>query len=506
MTLGRNILWNFAAFVWLSLLVVLVTPYMVGKLGLEAFGLWAVITAFSSYLTAMDLGLGNALIRFMAAENERGDQAAVEAYFRSGLTLQMLIGALASIALFFASGLIVHRWIQAPEWIRSEAVVSFRLSSITILLGFLVGVFSAVPAALHRFDLLAVRTVVFLSVQYVMILIVLHAGGGLLEVIAVYVLGTAITLTYLAVLSRRMLPDIRLLPGWNSRAVKDLLSFGRMKFPAQVSNTLLQQWDRVALGIRVPVAMVSFYAIPQRISLRLGQIAENIAGPFYPAVASHIVADRTESLQNQYRQGVRLVALAVCGSIAVLGGLTGPLLSVWMGNDFAVHGTWPFRLLLFAYGASAMFTLPSVAADAAGRPGIPAAFLVAGSLLHAVVVWLVIPRFGLSGAAGGVCLGFLVPLIFGVPAIHRRIPVLPSLRSLISETGPIVLAGCATAGIAWAISHATYPGSGPAPLIICLVACSLFYLGLTFLFGGLRPRDFRRIALLFQPAPDGSQE
>jgi O-antigen/teichoic acid export membrane protein len=504
MNLGRNILWNIAAFLWLSLLIVFVTPYMVGKLGLEAFGLWAVINAFGGYLTAMDFGLANALIRFVATANEQGDRNAVQAYVRSGITLQTLIGALASILLFAASNLIVHHWITTSASLHEEALLSFRLSAVAILLGFWISALSSIPAALHRFDLLATRTVVFFSVQYLMILIVLHFGRGLSEIIGIYVLVTAVTACYLAWVARRVLPGINLFPGWDSGAVINLLRFGCMKFPAQLSNTLLQQWDRIALGVRVPVDTVSYYVVPQRISQRLGQVAENIAGPFYPAVASHFVAERIEVLRNQYRQGVRFVALAVCGAIAVLGGLAVPLLSVWMGNDFAAQGAWPFRLLLVGYGASAMFTLPSVAADAAGRPGIPAAFLVTASLLHAVVLWLAIPRFGLPGAAGGVCLGFLLPLLLGVPVIHRKVPFLPPLSSVFNATFPMVLAGACTAGLSWLISLTPYPASGPVPLLGSLLTFSVIYLGLVFVLGGLRVHDFRRMALIFQSTSRGS--
>src|SRR5262245_8813 len=145
MTLARNILWNFLAFIWLSLLVIVVTPYMVRHMGLAAFGVWAVIMALNVYLTAMDFGIGNALIRFMARANEQGDQARVESYIRSGVAMQAGLGAFFSLALFAASGLIV-RWMQVPADLESEARAAFRLSSPAVLFGFLGVAYIAVPA------------------------------------------------------------------------------------------------------------------------------------------------------------------------------------------------------------------------------------------------------------------------------------------------------------------------------------------------------------------------
>jgi O-antigen/teichoic acid export membrane protein len=301
-------------------------------------------------------------------------------------------------------------------------------------------------------------------------------------------------LMYLMWVSKRLLPKAVLLPGWERGAVMQLLRFGRMKFPAQLSATFLQQFDRIALGALAPVNLVSYYVVPQRISQRLSQTSEQIATPFYPTISSHLIADRISALRHQYQQGMRMVLMAVCGAIAVLGGLAVPLLKVWMGDDFAREGSMPFRLLLLAYGASAIFTLPSVAADAALRPGIPAAFMVAGSLLHAVLLWIAIPRWGLTGAAGAVLCGYLILLLGGVPALHRRIHALPPLASTIMECRGALVAGSLTFLVAAFIARGGYAGSGVLALLISAAGLSLLFLVLAYAMGGIRKDDFHRMA------------
>jgi len=504
MNLGRNILWNIAAFLWLSLVIVFVTPFMVRRLGLEAFGLWSIITAFNGYLTAMDLGLGNALIRFLALENERGDRRALEGYLQSALTVQAGLGLAGAAILFWAAGPATERWIHVSPAFVPVAVTSFRLAALAVLLGFMVGAYSAVPAALHRFDLLALRTILLFSLQYSMIIAVLWRGGGLQEVMGAFVLGMVFILLYLIVVSRMLLPSISLRPGWSPRAARDLFKFGRMKFPAQISVTLLQQFDRLALGAMLPIAMVSYYAVPLRIAQRLGQVSENVAAPFYPAVTSHLVAQRHEDLGRQYRQGTRIVVAAVCGAIAVLGGLATPLLAVWMGEDFARYGAWPFRMLLLAYGMSALYTLPSVGADAAGRPGVAAFFLIAGAVLHMIVILVAVPHLGLGGAALGVLIGFAVPFFFGVPFIHRRIPALPSVPTLIGDVRGALLAAAITLLATGLLSRQRVMAMSWPTFLLSLGVSSGMYLALLFAFRGLRVDDFRRFTRAFLPRTRGA--
>jgi O-antigen/teichoic acid export membrane protein len=228
-------------------------------------------------------------------------------------------------------------------------------------------------------------------------------------------------------------------------------------------------------------------------------VAENVSGPFYPAIASHLVADRHEALHRQYRQGMRVVASIVGGTVAVLLGLAIPILSVWMGEAFAQNGTWPFRLLLLAYGASALFTLPSVAADAAGRPGIPAFFLVAGALLHVVVICVAVPRWGLVAASAGVLCGFLLPLLIGVPVMHRRVSALPSMVDILRDLRGILFAALITLLLAWMSSGLVKTEGGILPLLLALVASSCVYMGLLFMFRVFGTEDIRRVIRIVRP-------
>ena len=499
MRLGRNILWNLASFVWLTLLLIVVTPYLVHRMGLQVFGLWAIITASNVYLTAMDFGMGNALIRFLAAENERGDRDALQKYLRSGATLQMIMGGAAAVALWVLAGPLARRWLQVPPGLVEETVVSIRLSCFSVFFGFLGLGYAAVPSALHRFDLLAMRSMLLLSGQYLLVVLAVHLGGGLREVVAVYVAGTAGILVYLVLVARMLLPEVNVLPGWDRRSVGALLRFGRMKFPAQIAVTLIQQLDRIVVGVLLPVAQVSFYAIPVRVSQRVGQVAETIASPIYPAVASHMVGGRKDALRQEYGYGSRIIAMTAGGALAILGGLAGPILTVWMGPEFAQAGTWTFRILLLAYAASALFTLPSVAADAASRPGLQAAFLILGALLHGGMIWFAVGWWGIQGAAAAVLVGFLVPALLGIPVIHRQLPILPRLSFMIRDARGILLAVPATVVVVALLNRLLEPSAGAARLAAGLAAGVAAYLGLLFLFGGIRPGDLSRVLGLFRP-------
>jgi hypothetical protein len=210
-----------------------------------------------------------------------------------------------------------------------------------------------------------------------------------------------------------------------------------------------------------------------------------------------MVGDREGALQQQYRYGARMIAVTAGGALAVLGGLAGPILRVWMGPEFAEASTWPLRILLLAYSAGAFFTLPSVAADAASRPGLQAVFLVVGALLHVGVIWFAVEWWGILGAAVAVLIGFLVPAVLGIPVIHRRLPMLPRPSVLVRDVRGVLLAVPGTLLFVFVLTRLFDPGAGVTPLMLGMAASAAVYMSLLFLFGGIKPDDLRRVIGIF---------
>jgi hypothetical protein len=53
------------------------TPFVLRQLGAERFGIWSLFFAFNGYLASFDLGIGNTLLRFIAAQRPSDDRGAL---------------------------------------------------------------------------------------------------------------------------------------------------------------------------------------------------------------------------------------------------------------------------------------------------------------------------------------------------------------------------------------------------------------------------------------------
>src|SRR6185312_8704654 len=73
------------------------TPILVRKLGLEAYGVWIVSQTITFYLAFFDLGLDSAQVRFHANLIARGRLAALRELISTCTVILLAVGALATL-------------------------------------------------------------------------------------------------------------------------------------------------------------------------------------------------------------------------------------------------------------------------------------------------------------------------------------------------------------------------------------------------------------------------
>ena len=70
--LRRNVVLIYGVYAVALVSGLVVTPIIVGALGTEQFGIWALIGSILGFIGLLDLGIGPSLIRFAAEQRGRG--------------------------------------------------------------------------------------------------------------------------------------------------------------------------------------------------------------------------------------------------------------------------------------------------------------------------------------------------------------------------------------------------------------------------------------------------
>src|SRR5215472_14291131 len=83
------------------------TPFVIHRLGDRMYGLWVLVGTFIGYYGLLDLGLGNAITRYVARALGKGDREECGTVFSTALQLYICLGvvvvALSAVFAFLSS-------------------------------------------------------------------------------------------------------------------------------------------------------------------------------------------------------------------------------------------------------------------------------------------------------------------------------------------------------------------------------------------------------------------
>ena len=99
----RNSFYNLVPQIWMLGLAVFTTPYVLHQLGVDAYGILALVSIVVGYLAFLDLGLNTAIIRFIAMHNAKGESADIVHVTQTSLVAFLCLGCCAGGALCLLS-------------------------------------------------------------------------------------------------------------------------------------------------------------------------------------------------------------------------------------------------------------------------------------------------------------------------------------------------------------------------------------------------------------------
>jgi GT2 family glycosyltransferase/O-antigen/teichoic acid export membrane protein len=501
---ARNVLSNVGAQVWMLLLAFVTTPILINGLGTEAYGVYALVLVLVGYFAFLDLGLGVATIRHVAEHAAGGDERAVERTMRTAITAYVVLGGVGATALALSASVAVTALFDVPGGLRGAATTALVLAGVGFAVNMPLAVLNAVPNALQRIDLANALTVTFATLGSAGAIALVVSGRGLVAVLALSVALSAAAFVAFYVLARRLLPGISFRPGFDRAAFRALTSFGLLKFANQLSVQTVYHLDKILVAALVSVGAVAFYVVPVSVAQRLTGLVATVSTAFLPAATQlHAQGDR-QRFRELYLRSARIVALVVLPVGMLLVVFAEPILDLWLGAEFAERSAWPLRFLALGYMLSALGTIPAVACDAVGRPGVTTAFSAAGAAFNATMCFVLIPRHGISGASVVILLQSLVSLPLFLLYVHRRVLTLP-LADLLRQSLARPVAATALGAIVMAL---LLPLAGSLPGLLAVLAVSfLAYTALARIVGAWDPGEGRAVSRAFRrqaPAVEGS--
>lgn len=314
----------------------LYTPIMIRLLGQSEYGLYTMIGSISAYLSIMDLGLGNAIVRYTARNRAIGNKDIESKLNGMFLLLYSIIGILTvligvllyqNLEIIFGSGL------TAGEIKKAKIMVIILI--INFSLSFPLSIFGSIMQAYERFVIVKLVAIIRTLLMPIITLPFLIAGHGSVTMVLISTIINISCLLYNVYYCFRYLKVDFYFEKIDFPLIKEILGYSFFIFLGIIVDQINWNTGQIILGAITGTAVVAVFAIAIQFVRMYLQFSTSISGLFLPRVTMLVAnnASTKELTDIMIRYGrVQYIILAYILTGFILFGY--PFILIWVGENF----------------------------------------------------------------------------------------------------------------------------------------------------------------------------
>ncbi len=374
----------------------LLAPVMISRLGLDAFGVWAVTGAFATYAGLLDLGIGRSLSRFIAVFDAADERHRIDQCVGLGMISTLTVGTLTAAVVAIAAPLISDKL----GVLDAEQMRIVVLSSVAIwTINGIEGVLTAVGVGLRRMVPPNVAMTIAVSINFAFSIAALAVSSSLV----VYAVANAVAgliALFPTALAMRYVWRSPYIARPSSALVKEVLAFSAKNQIGWLADLINFQTDKVIIALLVDIRAAAIYEIASRVVLAVRSMAVLTVSAMIPTTAARIVEEGREVIREIYRR-YTLRSCAIAFPLFTLCSVTAPFLLIAWLNKAPGDAELLVPFLTLAYFVNVTTAVGTTTAIGAGHPGIASANSVLIAAANVVLTVALAPIFGLWGVVGG---------------------------------------------------------------------------------------------------------
>lgn len=390
---------------WLTLALQLalslaLTRFMVRRLGLEGTGVIALVSGVVGYSGVFYLGLGAAVVRFVAVHHADADRDALDETVSTIFTFYLGVGAL-WLALTVALAAPFPVFFRVPAACAWEARAMLVMVGAGFLVHFPGSVYGGVVMGLQRHDLLARVHLGLLLARAALTAAVLAWRPSVALLGAINAASLVAEPLAASVYARRLLPSLVVSPRRFSGArLRSLLTFSVQSFVFTVSEKLIGYTDHFVISHALGTGAVAVYDLPLRLTDYARDGVDRVSAALLPAAADAVARGDAASLAPLWRLGSKVVVGLVAPAALVLFVWGRHVLAAWVGPAVADAGAPALRWLSLALVAQvAGRALARPLYEALGELACPARVVLAEGVLNLALSVALVRAYGVAGVA-----------------------------------------------------------------------------------------------------------
>jgi len=330
----KNTLYNIMSYGYSAIIGFLIVPFTLKNLGINLYGIWALVSLVTGYFSLIDFGIGQSFERYIAEFKTRNDTKSLNYVINSGLLFYLIL-FLILLPLSFLSLKFLIKILKIPENFENEAEFIFRWAIIYIGFSNIFNLFYSCIRGFQRMDITGKTTIFLTTLHALGIIFFLKNGwsvkGLMVNNFLVYSIGGLIYLFFLF----KIFPEIELnFLLFEKNILKRLSKFGFKRWLTAIEEVITYQTDKFFISHFLNVSLVGIYQIGYTIPDKLANMIRLLNSAVVPASAELKAIDDKERIIKLHFLGLKYVS-TVAFPLMFFIFVSAPLIiNIWVGPGY----------------------------------------------------------------------------------------------------------------------------------------------------------------------------
>jgi len=288
-----------------NIIGLILTPFIIKSLGDSEYGLYTLIGSFVVYLSLMDFGLNNTIIRFVAKYKATGDIDGEKQFLGSIFIIYFLISffiVLVGVVLYQNLDQIFGNALTVTEM--GKAKVMFQILVLNMAIVLPGGAFTAICNSYEKFVWPRLVSIIKYISRAALIFLLLSLGGNAITLV---IIDTVLNVLVILLTSIYVIRNLRVKVSFeklNFKLLKKILNYSIWIFILAITSHFLWNTGQVILGVKTDTKTVAYYAVGILLGNYYASFSGAISGVFLPkATQMSLKSSKKEILSTMIKIG-----------------------------------------------------------------------------------------------------------------------------------------------------------------------------------------------------------
>lgn len=294
--LKAGVVLNYVVIFLNTIVGLLYTPYMLRMMGQSEYGLYSLVASVIAYLTVLDLGFGNAIVRYTA--KFRAEKKTEEQYEMFGMffLLYLIIGIIAfgiGLGLYFNVDTLFGNTMTAVELGRARIMMLLLVANLAFT--FPMSIWGSIIQAYEDFVFQKSLNIFRIILNTAVMICLLHFGYKAVAMVVVQTIFNVLTLVVNFIYCRRKL-NIHIyfrFKHFHWGFLKEVAIYSFWIFLNAIMDRVYWSTGQFVLGAMVGTAAVAVFAIAIQLEGMYMQFSTAISSVFLPKVTAMVATNRS---------------------------------------------------------------------------------------------------------------------------------------------------------------------------------------------------------------------